>query len=104
MIFSAMKKVFILFASAALLFNIVSLILWLNSYWTTNTHLQAVAKFENYFHAVYSTRTFYAVSILATILSMVVLTWYKTARHHTIFAGLIVIQAAFLLLFTWQLL
>lgn len=99
-----MKKTLILFASAALLFNLVSLTLWLNAFWSTKTHEQAVAKFENYFPWVYSTDSFYILSILATILSTIIYTRFKAAQNHTIFNSLIIIQASFLLLFIWQLL
>ncbi|MGN7203185.1 hypothetical protein ACTHQF_02840 [Pedobacter sp. SAFR-022] len=99
-----MKKAFIFVASAALLFNLVSLILWLNAFWSTKTHEQAVARFENYLPWVYSTGSFYTLSILATIFSIIIYTRYKAAQNHTIFTSLTIIQASFLLLFTWQLL
>ena len=94
----------ICFALAAILFNIVSVSLWLNAYWNTNTHEQAVAKFENYFPGKYSAGTFYTLSMSATIFSIVLLTRHKVAQNHITFTSLIIIQAAFLLLFTWQLL
>jgi hypothetical protein len=99
-----MKKALILLSLAALLFNVVSFILWLNAFWTTNTQEQAVAKFGSYFPGGYSTGFFYTLSILATVLSITMLTRYKAPQQHTFFTSLIIIQAAFLLLFTWQLL
>ena len=99
-----MKKALILLSLAALLFNVVSLLLWLNAFWTTKTQEQAVAKFGSYFPGAYSTGFFYTVSILATMLSIAMFTRYKAPQHYTFFTSLIIIQAAFLLLFTWQLL
>ncbi|GEM_PF-2029750 len=72
--------------------------------WTTNTQEQAVAKFGSYFPGGYSTGFFFTLSILATMLSIAMFTRYKAPQQHTFFTSLIIIQAAFLLLFTWQLL
>jgi hypothetical protein len=42
------------------------------------------------------------VTLLTTIFSMIIFERYKTAKNHDTFTSGMIIQAAFLLLYTWQ--
>jgi hypothetical protein len=97
-----MKKTLIYFGLVAFGFNFYSLITWLLSYWKAVAKAEAANHFLGFFPAWFSASAWYLLSYFLTIISIVLLTRYKAAQNHITFTSLIIIQAAFLLLFTWQ--
>lgn len=94
----------IYFGLVAFGLNLYSLITWLISFSKAEPKSAAAAYFTTFFPSWISNSTWYLLSAIATISSIVVFTRYKATQNHTIINSLIILQAGFLLLLTWQLL
>jgi hypothetical protein len=97
-----MKNTLIFIALAALVFNIYDLGIWLSASFSTGSHAEAVTKYLNYFPASFSPTAIHWTSFIITVLSIAVFAYYKGFRNHKPFTACIIMQAAFLLLYTWQ--
>lgn len=97
-----MKRILTTFATLALLLNLYQLGAWTYAYCSTNVLDQATAKFAIFLPAWLSINVLAIVGLLITIISMIIFARYKTAKNHSTFTSGIIIQAAFLLLYTWQ--
>ena len=97
-----MRNILIFLALAALVYNVYALNMWLFAFFNSPSHAEAVSKYQNCFPAALSLSAIHWISIVITVLSVVVLSGYKDVRNHRAFTGCIVVQGAFLLLYTWQ--
>jgi hypothetical protein len=99
-----MKKTLIYFGLFAFGFNLYSSMTWLISFSKAEPKSAAEVYFTTFLPSWIATGTWYLFSIITTIISIAVFTRYKAIQNHTAFNSLIILQAGFLLLLTWQLL
>lgn len=98
----AMKKFLTSIAVLGLLLNLSLFSAWMYSYFNTDAHNEAKAKFSGYLPDWLPMDMLAIVTLLTTIFSMIIFERYKTAKNHDTFTSGMIIQAAFLLLYTWQ--
>lgn len=97
-----MRKVLTFVALAALVYNIYAVAIWLYAFSGSAGHNEAVAKYLTFFPQGFSTSAIHWMSLIVTVLSIVILANYKGYRNHRAFTACIIMQAAFLSLYTWQ--
>lgn len=97
-----MRNLLISIAVVLLIFNMYSLGVWLFSYFNTANPTEALTRFLTYFPALFSINAIHWMSLIGTILSIIIFTRYKNMRTHTVFTTCIIVQAGFLMLYTWQ--
>jgi hypothetical protein len=97
-----MKNLLLVVAFTAILLNIYSLGVWLFSYFNAANHAEALVRSGAYYPASLSTSAIHWTTFMVTVLSIVIFAAYKGFSNHKAFTACITVQAAFLLLYTWQ--
>lgn len=99
-----MKKTIFYFALASLLLNVYYHAAWIYYYNNASNHAEAVLRFNDFIPSFLSTTLLLALTFVCVLCLAFNLSSVKARNSYIFYIACIIIQASFMLFYTWQLL